>query len=468
MKFLQKVQRSIIFLIKILMFICLFIGFFGPYFPSMQNHLFKHTRVTATTGLIFAVCGIAFIIIYGGFAVGKKKSKEITYSVFLAAMITDFITYVQLSIMLRRFVNIGILGIILVIHYLTAFVFARFGNFVYFKINPPEKCVVFYDPKVTPLDKYLAKIAKYKKQYMVNEIVDYHELTDYHAIIRRNDSVFLFDIPVKEKTKLIDYCYKRSKNIYSLPEISDVIINHSQQVMLDDTVLLATTQTELSFEQKFIKRLIDIVVSGIGLIVASPIMLLEAIVIKLDDHGPVLYKQDRITRHGKMFKVLKFRTMVVNADRISLGPATQNDNRITRVGRVLRKLRIDELPQLINIFRGDMSIVGPRPERIENVEKYAELFPEFKYRNRVKAGLTGLAQIAGKYNTTPKDKLMLDLMYIEKYSIWMDFKLMFQTLIVLFKSDSTEGFQPEVTVKVNDAGDIEIVTAEDNQKPADQ
>ncbi len=460
MKVIRKIQRSIIFFIKIVMFICLFLAFFGPYFPKMSEHLFRLNRVTAITASTFAVLGIAFIRIYGGFAVGKKKSKEVTYSVFLAALITDFITYIQLCIMVKQFPNFGILLLIIVLHYIIAFVFARFGNFVYFKINPPEKCVIFYDPAITPLDIYLKKIGKYKKQYKVTEMTDYHD-ADYRAVIRRNDSVFLFDIPAKEKAELLDYCYKRSKNIYALPELNDIIVNHSQQVMLDDTVLLATTQSELSFEQKFVKRLIDIVLSGIGLIVASPIMLIEAIAIKIEDGGPVLFKQDRITKNGKIFKVLKFRTMVVDADKMGYRPAADRDDRITKVGSVLRKLRIDELPQLINIFYGDMSIVGPRPERIEHVEKYVEMYPEFKYRHRVKAGLTGLAQIVGKYNTSPKDKLMLDLMYIEKYSIWLDFKLMFQTLKVLFKSDSTEGFEPEVTIKVNESGDVEFVKHDD-------
>ena len=232
-----------------------------------------------------------------------------------------------------------------------------------------------------------------------------------------------------------------------MPELNDIIVNHSQQVMLDDTVLLATTQSELSFEQKFVKRLIDIVLSGIGLIVASPIMLIEAIAIKIEDGGPVLFKQDRITKNGKMFKVLKFRTMVVDADKMGYRPAADRDDRITKVGSVLRKLRIDELPQLINIFYGDMSIVGPRPERIEHVEKYVEMYPEFKYRHRVKAGLTGLAQIVGKYNTSPKDKLMLDLMYIEKYSIWLDFKLMFQTLKYCLNRTAPKALNPKLPLR---------------------
>ncbi len=463
-KFLQKIQRSIIFLIKFVMFLCLMLGFFGLYYPVLEEHLFKFTRVMATTVLVFVVTGVAFIRLYGGFAVGKKKSKEVTYTVFLAAMITDCITYIQLCIMVKQVLNLGTLLLIIILHYLTVYLFARFGNFIFFKINPPEKCAIFYNSEITPLDSYLAKIGKYKKQYKINELVDFHEDLDYRPIVRRNNSIFLFDIPVKQKSELIDYCYKRSKNIYSLPEVSDIIINHSHQMMLDDTALLATTQTELSFEQRFLKRLLDILLSAIGLVIGSPIMLIEAIAIKMEDGGPVLFKQDRVTKNGKLFRVLKFRTMIVDADKEGYRPAADHDDRITKVGHVLRKLRIDELPQLINIFRGDMSIVGPRPERIEHVEKYVEMYPEFKYRHRVKAGLTGLAQIVGKYNTSPKDKLMLDLMYIEKYSIWLDLKLMFQTLNVLFKSDSTEGFHQEVTVKVNELGDLEFIRHETVKK----
>ena len=183
----------------------------------------------------------------------------------------------------------------------------------------------------------------------------------------------------------------------------------------------------------------DIVISGIGLLCASPIMLIEALAIKLEDHGPVFFRQRRVTKDGKVFEVLKFRTMIVDADKNNKRLASQNDDRITKVGRFLRKTRMDELPQFINILKGDMSIVGPRPEQEEITEKYVEVLPEFKYRLKVKAGLTGLAQIQGKYNTTPRDKLIFDLIYIEQYSLFVDIKLILQTVKVLFKSDSTEG-----------------------------
>ena len=174
----------------------------------------------------------------------------------------------------------------------------------------------------------------------------------------------------------------------------------------------------------------------------APIMLLVALAIKLEDGGPVFFKQKRMTRNGREFDILKFRSMIVDAEKYAGAVlATDNDPRITKVGKFIRATRMDEFPQLLNILKGDMSVVGPRPEMIENVSKYTAELPEFSYRLKVKGGLTGYAQIVGKYNTSPKDKLVLDLMYIEKYSLWLDFKLIMQTVTVLFKAgDSTKGF----------------------------
>jgi len=177
------------------------------------------------------------------------------------------------------------------------------------------------------------------------------------------------------------------------------------------------------------------------MVVALPVMLVIAAAIKLDDHGPVFYKQERVTLDGKLFKILKFRSMIVNAEKDGKSiPATDNDPRITRVGKFIRATRLDELPQILNILKGDMSIVGPRPERLEHVEKYSKDIPEFNYRLKVKGGLTGYAQIYGKYNTSAYDKLRLDLMYIENYSILLDIKLILMTVRILFKKESTEGF----------------------------
>ena len=192
---------------------------------------------------------------------------------------------------------------------------------------------------------------------------------------------------------------------------------------------------------RVLKRLMDIIVSAIGLVIASPIMLVTALAIKLEDHGPVFYRQKRATYAGRIFEVYKFRSMRVEDGSIHRS-VTKDDDRITHVGHIIRKFRIDELPQLINVLKSDMSIVGPRPEMIENVDKYTQELPEFTYRLRAKAGLTGLAQIYGRYNTSPKDKLIMDLTYIQEYSLWLDVKLILRTVLVLLTpDDSTEAFE---------------------------
>lgn len=452
-KMIRNLTKTLIFLIKLVLFMSLFAVFFGL-FSIKHAQVVSLTRTAAITMTTFVIVGISMTAIYGGFAVGKKKSKDIISSLGIATFITDVFTFFQLCIMNTHSLDqkmftwdsiLLLIGIFL-IHLILITIFVYFGNYMYFRINPPEKCVlVCSDEK--DANEILPKIGKYKKQYKVTDIITYTN-PDLHKYIRHSDAVFIYNVPAQEKSAIIDYAYKHFVNIYINAELSDIVVNYSKHSVLDDMPMLVSNIKELSVEQKILKRLLDIVISGLALIVFSPLMLIEALCIKLYDGGPVFFKQERATLNGKIFNVLKFRTMIVDADKIEgYRPASDHDDRITPVGRVLRKLRIDELPQLINILVGDMSVVGPRPERIEHVEKYENDLPEFRYRLRAKAGLTGLAQIAGKYNTTPKDKLILDLMYIEKYSVWQDIVIMFQTLKVFFKSDSTEGFSEEAIVE---------------------
>ena len=229
-----------------------------------------------------------------------------------------------------------------------------------------------------------------------------------------------------------------------MPKISDVILMGAEELHVFDSPMLLTREYSLTMEQRFIKRCIDIVFALALLIAASPFMLVTAIAIKLYDGGPVLYKQVRCTVNQRQFHILKFRSMRTDAEGDGVARLAQkNDNRITPIGKLIRKCRIDELPQLFNILRGDMSFIGPRPERPEIIAQYVEVMPEFVFRMKVKAGLAGFAQVYGKYNTSPYDKLKLDLAYIENYSVWLDMKLMMLTLKVLFWPDSTEGVEAE-------------------------
>ena len=263
------------------------------------------------------------------------------------------------------------------------------------------------------------------------------ELPDY-------DAVLINDVSAGSENRILKMCFEKDKRVYFVPKISDIIVKTSDELNLFDTPLFLCRNIGMSAFRRFIKRVMDIFFSGIALVILSPLMLITAIAIKLDDGGPVFFRQERCTLKNKRFMILKFRSMIVDAEKDGRPrPAGEHDDRITKVGRIIRATRIDELPQLFNILKGEMSIVGPRPERVENVEYYTSEIPEFTFRSKVKGGLTGYAQVYGKYNTTALDKLKLDLMYIMNYSVLMDVQIIFETLKIIFRRESTEGFSEE-------------------------
>ena len=248
------------------------------------------------------------------------------------------------------------------------------------------------------------------------------------------------DVPAQLRNDLLKYCYRYRVRTYVSPKLTDIMLRGARNITLFDTPLLLVKGTGLTPAERVAKRAMDILISAIVLLILSPLMLLIAAAIKLEDGGPIFFRQKRLTRHGREFDILKFRSMVVDAEKYAGAVlATDNDPRITRVGRIIRPFRLDELPQLINILKGDMSIVGPRPERKVIADEYCKDIPEFAYRLKVRGGLTGYAQIYGKYNTSAYDKLRLDLMYIENYSLLLDIKLMILTIRILFSKESTEG-----------------------------
>ena len=441
---IKKLKRTIVFILKLALFASLFGIFFGI-FGINNPWLFNLSRTTGVTMVTFVVLGIALMQVYGGYAIGTQKSRPIVHSMALATIITDLVTHLQLSIMNTSEKNNAHfvyetperLLLVILLQLVVIVFFAYFGNYIYFSLEPPEKCCVISSSRQS-LGNIIPKIDRFRKQYEVDEIIRYDD-PKVLDVIARNDTVFLYDVPIKERIHLIEYCYQKQKNIYYNFEMIDVVSQGAKYVTLDDKSMVMYTAKDLTMEQRIAKRVMDLALSLVGLIVASPIMLVCAIAIKAEDGGHVFYKQKRLTKYGRVFEVYKFRTM--KEENSIHKSVTENDDRITKVGKYLRKFRVDELPQLLNILKGDMTIVGPRPEMLENVEKYTEELPEFSYRLRMKAGLTGLAQISGKYNTSPKDKLVMDLMYIEHYSIWMDIKLIFQTITVFLKaSESTEAF----------------------------
>ena len=403
------------------------------------------TRLSRTLGITvstFVVVGLLFLSVYGKYDVGRRKSKPIIYSMLLAVICTDIITYLQLMIM-KTSVSIstfrlrkpGLLLLVILLQFSIIVFFAYAGNWLFFKIHKPERCLVITASQKS-LDEIVFAMQKFKKQYAVSAVVDY-KCTDMERYIRESQTVFMYDVPVEYRTDIMRWCYKYKINVYFNPEIEDIMELNAEQYVLDDVFLLNKNVKELTMEQRVVKRLLDIGLSIVLGILSSPFWLLGMIAVKLYDGGPILFKQERATIHGRRFQLYKLRTMKPNSVNYS---AKKDDDRITKPGKFLRRTRIDELPQLLNVLKGDMTFVGPRPEMIKNVDSYTKQLPEFEYRLRMKAGLTGYAQITGKYNTTPKDKLIMDMMYIEQFSILKDIHLIFQTAIVLLKSDSTEAF----------------------------
>lgn len=442
---LRKLENSIVFLLKLAMHVLLFWTFYGLY--AVKN--WQLLNISRTSGVVIAtylIMSYMFSNIYGRYDVGKRKSKPIMHSLILTIAFTDVLSMLMLSVMNTNERNNktfeleqpALLFFIFFIQFIIIFIFTYGGNKLYFTLFDPEDCVIITSSQRS-LNEVIKGIRKYKLQYKVTKIADYRDV-NLKNYINERDTVFIYDVPVRERTAIVEYCYQNMKNVFFNPDMHDVIETNSKHVILDDVSMLGNISKGLTLEQKIIKRISDVIISVIALVLTSPLLLISAIAIKAEDGGSIIFKQNRATRGGKIFSVYKLRTMKEDVENYSV---IENDERVTKVGKILRKYRVDEIPQFINVLKGDMSVVGPRPEMLANIFNYTSVLPEFEYRLRVKAGITGYAQIAGKYNTSPKDKLILDLMYIEEYSLWLDIKLLFQTALVILKKDSTEAFKKE-------------------------
>lgn len=392
--------------------------------------------------LMVALYGILicfFSKIYGGFKIGYLKKLDVVYSQVLSLVCVNGITYIQICLLDRHFVNIVPLLIMFVVQMVIISMWVYLFDHLYSKWFPPKKMILVYGER--PVFGLKEKMNSREDKYNICDMVDIREGIDYiYSKIERIDAVIIGDIPSQERNIILKFCFDKSIRAYTLPKISDIILRGAEDIHLFDTPLLLARNNGFTFEQKILKRVVDVALSVIGIIITLPLMLLTALAVKLYDGDSVIHKQVRLTMKGKEFCVYKFRSMVKNAEKDGVARlSSEQDVRVTPVGKIIRRTRLDELPQLFNIFKGDMSLVGPRPERPQIADEYRMYMPEFDYRLKVKGGLTGYAQIYGKYNTTPYDKLKLDLMYIENYSFWLDIKLILMTVKILFIKNSTEG-----------------------------
>lgn len=389
---------------------------------------------------IYFVLLFFFDSTYGGLKIGYLKPMDVFMSQLFALLFVNVITYLQISLMNGWWLEPKYFLAATLVQLLTALVFNLICNWFYRRVFPPREMLLVYGER--SIEDILQKFASRKDKYHIAKCINIQEgmKAVEKETVKGYGAVVLWDIATEDRNRLLKFCYGRSIRVYMMPKIPDVLVKGSDQLHLFDTPILLIREYALTVEQRLAKRLIDVICALILVVITSPVMLITAICIKCYDGGPVLYRQVRCTIGGREFKIMKFRSMRVDAEKDGVARlAARNDSRITPVGKFIRAVRIDELPQLFNILAGDMSFIGPRPERPEIIRQYVEDMPEFVYRMKVKAGLAGYAQVYGKYNTTPYDKLKLDLSYIENYSVWLDIKLMLLTLKILVKAESTEG-----------------------------
>ena len=418
---------------------------------SVNNFFLRYiNRTLATTLLTFAAMSVAMHAVYGGFDVGRKKSKPVISAMISGIAVTDVVTYLQLEIMNvndnynDHLVLFGVdllwLVICYVIQVLVIILFVRIGNQLYFHFTPPRSCLLILGSP-SQEEALRAKIGRYQLQWRVDDVILYN-VPDLKDRIENADVIFLGQVPESAKFPLLKICYDDRKDVMCKADLEEIMLCNARPAIVDDAAFLSMEYNKTTLFQRFAKRCGDIFLSLMALVLFSPFILLISILIRLEDGGPVIFKQSRLTAAGRPFTIRKFRTMIPHSEledhQVSVAV---DDPRITRVGKFLRRWRLDEIPQFFNILIGDMSLVGPRPEMMANVARYKMNLPSFVYREKMKAGLTGYAQIEGRYNTSAEDKLMLDMMYIESFSIWLDVKLILRTFTVLLKKDSTQGFQ---------------------------
>lgn len=408
-------------------------------------------------GMALGIYVILYVIIgrwLHAFTIGVERKANVLGGQVLAIAMTDFFeVFISCAItgQFRYFWEfVGLYLLMFIVQAIVnCFLVLPMVN-LYRHAFPPLRLIEVYSERSDAFWKKISSIAyKYDVTEQISCTVSDAELEER---FKEFDAVLLNDLNDENRNRILKICFECDKRVYYVPKISDILVKGSEELNLFDTPLFLNRNNGMSPFQRWVKRFFDIVLCSIALIVLSPLFLLTALAIKLEDHGPVFYRQERVTQYGRHFMILKFRSMIVDAEKDGKShPAGEKDDRITKVGHIIRACRVDELPQLLNIIKGDMSIVGPRPERWEHVEKYTHDIPEFEYREKVKGGLTGYAQVYGKYNTTALDKLKLDLFYVVNYSLLLDIQIILQTVKILVQKESTEGFTEEAGKELHDA-----------------
>lgn len=403
--------------------------------------------------LLYAAMYISFAKLYGGFDLTVSTASELSYAQSVAAVITAFFTYIIIWLLQRAFPNVLPLLAVTGAVILFSAVWARPAVALTNRMLPPRKTVLIYGNQEAMEDGKTI-ITEMSKRFSLDRVIcaekDFSSLRNIMEEAKP-EAVMICGVGSSTRNDIVKYCINNKIEAYVRPNIGDFLIKGAKSLQMCSMPVMLCRRSSPAVWYLAVKRGTDILLSLVALVLLSPIMLVTAAAIKLYDGGPVLYKQIRLTKNRRQFHVYKFRSMRVDAEKDGVARlASQEDDRITPVGKFIRKLRIDELPQLLCILKGTMTLVGPRPERPEIAEAYEKEMPEFSLRLQAKAGLTGLAQVYGKYNTTPYNKLQMDLQYIGSMGIVTDLKIIFATIKVLFVPESTEGVaQGQTTAQKN-------------------
>lgn len=395
----------------------------------------KHAFVLIFFMVLYIVVGK----IYDAFLISIQRVSELVYSQILAALVADGAMYILICLLSEKLCSLWPGIVVAIGQLIVACIWSVFAHWWYYRTFTPQRTAVVYDVRQgieNLIDAYDLNL-----KYDVKLVVPVQQCIENIENLSTVETVFLSGVHSQDRNTILKYCIANDINVFVIPCLGDIIMSGARPMHMFHLPMLRVGQYMTSPEYLMIKRIADVLLSLVGLFITSPIFLITAIGIKAIDGGPIFYKQVRLTKNGKKFQIIKFRSMRVDAEkdgvaRLSTG---DKDSRVTPIGRIIRKYRIDELPQLINILKGDLSICGPRPERPEIAMQYCEQMPEFVLRLQAKAGLTGYAQVYGKYNTTPYDKLQMDLMYIAHPSIIEDLKIILATVKVLFVAESTDG-----------------------------
>ncbi len=444
-KFLRSVLAVVLVLAETLIFAHAWVTEYNNYivvpFVQKGNWFFY---------LVHFILAMIFLNSFDGLKYGTYRRTNLITAQILAALATVFIIYLQIVLLAAKFVTVLPMVFVFIADVMVIVAITFGGNFLLQRLFPARKTLIVYDSY--PPESFIEKAKQRKDKFVIKDVVNVSiGIEKLEELIKQYECVIIYDVHSEQRNKILKVCFESDIRTYTTTKVSDILIRGAERLHLFDTPLLLYRNIGLNFQQRFFKRTFDIIVSFILLILSSPFLLISALAIKLYDGGPVFFRQERSTINGKVFRIHKFRSMIVDAEKDGAPhPTEDKDPRITPVGKVLRASRLDELPQLIDILVGNMSLVGPRPERIEHTKQYSEEIPEFVYRLKMRGGLTGYAQLYGKYNTSPYDKLQLDLMYIQNYSFLLDIKLILMTIKIMFMKESTEGFTKENSQKITE------------------